>query len=275
MPTISTPGATISYSVAGNGPAVLFIQGVGVVGNGWRPQLDGLADRYRVLAFDNRGIGASTLEDPRSVTVQAMAADALAVADAAGAESFHVVGHSVGGVVAQELALAARARVKSLTFMCTFAHGAEAAKLSAGMFVTALRTRIGTRAMRRAAFLSLVMPEALLANLNTEGRAAFAESLRPLFGRDLADQPPIVMKQLRASARYDAFARLGTLAGIPTLVLSAAHDRIARPEYGRALAAAIPGARYVEIADAAHGLPLQSPHQVNDLLVAHFAGAGG
>jgi pimeloyl-ACP methyl ester carboxylesterase len=272
MPTISTTGATISYSVAGSGPAVLFIQGVGVVGNGWRPQLDGLADRHRVLAFDNRGIGASTLEDPRSVTVEAMAADALAVADAAGVESFHVVGHSVGGVVAQELALKARARVKSLTFMCTFAHGAQAAKLSAGMFVTALRTRIGPRAMRRAAFLSLVMPEALLA---TKDRAAFAEELRPLFGRDLADQPPVVMKQLRASARYDAFPRLGQLAGIPTLVLSAAHDRIARPEYGRSLAAAIPGARYVEIADAAHGLPLQSPQQVNDLLAAHFAGAAG
>jgi aminoacrylate hydrolase len=272
MSTIQTSGARLSYTVNGHGPAVLLIQGIGVAGEGWRPQLDGLADRHRLIAFDNRGLGESTLDDVASVSIETMAADALAVADDAGAEHVHVVGHSVGGLVAQQLALTAPQRVKSLTFMCSFAHGREAASLDKGMFLTALRTRLGTRAMRRNAFLSLVMPAALLATVD---RAALAEKLRPLFGHDLADQPPIVMRQLRAAARYDAFERLGALAPLPTLVLSAAHDRIARPTYGRALAAAIPGARYLEIADAAHGLPLQSPAQVNELLASHFASVSG
>jgi pimeloyl-ACP methyl ester carboxylesterase len=202
-----------------------------------------------------------------------MAADAWAVADAAGVERVHVVGHSMGGVIAQAVALAAPARVASLSLLCTFARGAQAAKLSAGMFVTALRTRIGTRPMRRNAFLSLVLTDAERNALDAAGRAAMAERLAPLFGHDLADQPPIVMKQLRATSRYDARARLGALAAVPTLVLNAAQDRIALPAYGRELAAAIPGARYEELPGAAHGVTIQDAANINARLAAHFASA--
>jgi pimeloyl-ACP methyl ester carboxylesterase len=81
------------------------------------------------------------------------------------------------------------------------------------------------------------------------------------------------MTQVRALARYDARARLAELSRIPTLVTSASEDRIARPWTGRALAAAIPGARYVEIAGAAHGVPIQQADRINTLLAAHFATA--
>jgi aminoacrylate hydrolase len=275
MPTVETTGARISYAdTGGAGPAVLLIQGVGVVGEGWRPQLDGLRDRFRLLSFDNRGIGASEVAPGAGpLTIEAMAADAWAVVDAAGVDRVHVVGHSMGGVIAQAVALAAPARVRSLSFLCTFARGAQAAKLSPAMFVVALRTRLGTRAMRRSAFLSMVLPEAALREADAAARAALAEQLRPLFGHDLADQPPIVLKQLRATAAYDALDRLAALAAIPTLVLSGAEDRIARPVYGRELAAAIPGARYEELAGAAHGVPIHSPSVINDRLAAHLAAA--
>jgi pimeloyl-ACP methyl ester carboxylesterase len=228
MPTVESGGARISYSETGQGPAVLLLQGIGLVGEGWRPQIDGLRDRFRLLAPDNRGIGEST-PGAGPLTIEAMAADAWAVADAAGAQRVHVVGHSMGGVIAQAVALAAPARVASLSLLCTFARGAQAAKLSAGMFLTALRTRIGTRRMRREAFLSLVLTDAERLGLDAAGRAAMADRLAPLFGHDLADQPPVVMKQLRATSRYDAHARLGALASVPTLVVSAAEDRIASP----------------------------------------------
>ena len=97
--------------------------------------------------------------------------------------------------------------------------------------------------MRRRAFMQLVMPEAYLRTATP----TLAADLALLFGHDLADQPPIVMKQLRAASRFDASARLRALAHIPTLVVSATHDRIALPTFGRALAGTIPGARYVEI----------------------------
>jgi pimeloyl-ACP methyl ester carboxylesterase len=272
MPTVEVPGARIAYfDTGGSGPAVLLIQGIGVVGEGWRPQIDGLRDRYRLIAFDNRGIGGSELlPGAAPLSVEAMAADAWAVADAAGCERVHVVGHSMGGVIAQAVALAAPARVRSLSLLCTFARGAQAAKLSPAMFVTAMRTRIGSRAMRRDAFLTLVLPEATLRDTTPAARAALAAQLAPLFGRDLADQPPIVMKQLRATARYDAHDRLAGLAAIPTLVVSGAEDRIARPAYGRELAAAIPGARYEELPGAAHGVPIHDARLINDRLAAHF-----
>jgi aminoacrylate hydrolase len=272
MASIDTTGARIDYMSRGAGAAVLLIQGVGVVGEGWRPQVDGLADRFRLLTFDNRGIGASKLLAGGPLTIESMAADAWAVVDAAGVERVHVVGHSMGGVIAQEVALSAPARCKSLSFLCTFSRGREATRLSAGMLVTGLRTRLGTRAMRRAAFLSLVLPRAVLATTNG---VALAEELAPLFGHDLADHPSIVIRQLRATARYDATARLATLASIPTMVVTGAQDRVARPAYGRALAAAIPGARYVEVAGAAHGVTIHSAKVVNDLLSTHFDAADG
>lgn len=266
---LETPSAVLGYRREGSGPAVLFIQGVGLIGDGWRPQCDGLRDRYTTITFDNRGLGASTLgSDP--LTIEAMAADALAIMDAEKIERFHVVGHSMGGLIAQEVALRAPARVKSLALLCTFARGRQATRLSADIVFVGLRTRLGTRAMRRSAFLELVMPPTLLADRD---RAQLAESLRPLFGRDLAEQPPTIMKQLRATANYDASARLGQLAHIPTLIVSAELDRIALPAFGSELAAAIPGARLVELRGAGHGVPIHSADKVNALLAEHFASA--
>jgi pimeloyl-ACP methyl ester carboxylesterase len=102
---------------------------------------------------------------------------------------------------------------------------------------------------------------------------ALAQELAVLFGHDLADQPRVAMRQLRALRAYDATPRLSELAGLPTLVVSGAHDRIAPARVGRALAAAIPCARYVEFPDAAHGLPIQRADAVNALLQEHLASA--
>jgi aminoacrylate hydrolase len=269
MKTLETEGALVQYQRTGAGPAVLLIQGVGAVGEAWRPQVDSLADRFSLITFDNRGIGGSEIRGG-PLTIEAMAADALAIMDAEGVRAFHVAGHSMGGVIAQAVALRAPDRVKSLAFLCTFARGQDGARLTFSMLVTALRMRIGSRAMRRRAFLELIMPARYLDQVDC---AALAERLAPLFGHDLADQPPIAMTQLRAMARYDASTQLSALAHIPTLVVSAAEDRIARPEYGRALAAAIPGAEYVQLADAGHGIPLHRPEEINTLLAAHMTSA--
>jgi len=261
-----TAGATIAFDRAGTGPAVLLIQGVGVIGRGWQPQVEGLAREYTLFTFDNRGIGQSTM-DATALSIEAMAQDALAVMDAGRVDRFHLVGHSMGGVIAQEVALRAPTRVRSLCLMNTVVRGRDASGLTLPMIVTGLRTRIGTRAMRRRAFLDLVMPADALAAVD---RAALCDRLADLFGHDLADQPSIVMPQIRAMARYDARDRLSRLAAIPTLVMSAAHDRIAAPASGRALAAAIPGARYVEYPDAGHGLPIQHADRINAALREHF-----
>lgn len=256
----------LAYEVTGSGPPVILIQGVGVHGAGWTPQVRGLAPAYRCLTFDNRGIGGS---QPRGVplTVEQMARDAVALMDAEGWESAHVVGHSLGGLIALRLALDAPRRVRSLSLLCTFANGADATRLSAWMLWVGLRSRIGTRRQRRDAFLRLVLTPEEWSRVDREQLAA---ELAALFGHDLADQPPIAMRQMSAMRACDVSRRLGELAGIPTLVVSALHDRIARPEYGRAIAAGIPGARYLEIPYASHGVTLRSADQVNALLIEHL-----
>ena len=121
--------------------------------------------------------------------------------------------------------------------------------------------------MRRDAFLELILtPE----HLRTADHEQLAGELAPLFGHPLERQPPIVMPQIAAMRRCDLSARLPELARMPTLVVSAADDLIAPPALGRALAAGIPGAHYVELADAAHGAPITHAAQVNTLLRGHF-----
>jgi 3-oxoadipate enol-lactonase len=130
-----------------------------------------------------------------------------------------------------------------------------------------LRTRVGTRQMRRRAFLEIVMPPGLLAITD---RDALARKLEPLFGHDLADQASVTMKQLGAMRAYDATPHLELLSGLPTLVVSAAHDPIAPPPFGRSLAAGISGARYIELADASHGVPIHDAPGINALLIEHL-----
>jgi aminoacrylate hydrolase len=267
--TVRVQDVTCCYAVAGNGPAVLCIQGVGVIGEGWRPQVDGLAGRFQLITFDNRGIGSSS-PGSAPLSIEGLAADAIAIMDAEGIRRFHVVGHSMGGLIAQHVALVAAPRVKSLSLLCTFATGKDATGLSLRMMLLGLQSRVGTRAMRRNGMLRMIMPDQYLKAVD---RARLAAELAPLFGRDLADQPPIVMQQLRAMSRYSAAPRLHEISGIPTLVASGAHDPIAPPRLGRAIAAGIPGSRFVEFADASHALPIQSAAEVNALLIDHISGA--
>ena len=263
-------GCRLSYGVEGSGPPVLLIQGVAVQGAAWRPQVDGLAAHHRCLWFDNRGLGGSQ-PLTGALSVARMAADARALLDAQGWESAHVVGHSLGGLIALHLALAERPRVRSLSLLCTFARGRDVTRPSPRMMWLGLRSRLGPRAWRRRAFLRIVMPPEALAGADED---ALAARLGELFGHDLADAPPVTMRQMAAMGAYDARPRLGELAGLPTLVVSAHADPIAPPRLGRALAEGIPGARYVELSPASHGVTLQRGPEVTALLREHFARAG-
>jgi pimeloyl-ACP methyl ester carboxylesterase len=189
------------------------------------------------------------------------------VLDALGLESAHVVGHSLGGVIAQELALSIPDRVRSLTLMCTAARGPELVKMSASMLWRGIRMELGSLRSRRNAFLEIVIAPEALARADKD---ALARDLEPIFGHDLAVRPPVTMKQVAAMRRWDVSSRLAELASIPTLVLGAAHDLIARPELVRALANGIPGAGLVEIDDAAHGVTVTHAARINALLREHI-----
>ena len=267
MPTFAREGLTIAFEEAGAGEPVLLLQGIGVAGNGWRPQLDGLADRFHLVAPDNRGIGGSA---PGEVSIEAMAADAFGLMDHLGWDRAHVVGHSMGGVIAQQLALDAPSRVKSLSLLCTFHRATDATAMRWFMFQVGVRMRVGTRRMRRHAFLEMILTPT---QHRTADKDALAAEYAVYFGRDLAETPGIVMQQVGAMRRHDVSARLGELAGVPTLVLSGAEDRVALPETGERLAAAIGAARYHRMDDAAHGLTITHAATLNPILAEHWSGA--
>jgi len=269
MPRLKLNDATLHYELEGHGEPVLFIQGCGVTGSGWQPQVDELSESFQCLSFDNRGIGRSTTSATH-LTVEQMAADALALLDAAGWQSAHVVGHSLGGVIAQQLALDAPERIKSLALLCTFSKGSEGGRMTPPIIWMGLRTRLGTRAMRRRAFLRMLFPQEFLDGMCIDELAA---TLGPVIGRDLADSPPILMKQVKALAAHDCTARLHELSGIPTLVVSAKKDPIALTHFGQLLCLHIDGSRYVEIPEASHGVTLQEPELIPSPLRDHFRGS--
>ena len=264
MPVLHTADVDLHYELSGEGPPLLLIQGVGCIGETWRPQVRELRERYQVLTFDNRGIGASQ-PCRGAITIPAMAADALALMDAAGWESAHVAGHSMGGLIAQQLAADAPQRVRSLSLQCTFSKGSEAARITPWVLWMNLRIRLGPRRSRRRAFLELVMPPGAVTQANAE---ALIVEMTSLVGRDLSEQPPILMKQVMAMGKHDISARLRELSHIPTQVLSAQHDPIAKTEYGRRLASLIPGSVYEELSGASHAVTIHDAPRVNERMSA-------
>lgn len=262
-----TAGCSLHYEVMGEGPPVVLIQGAGVQGSAWKPQVADLQRQYRCLYFDNRGSGRSVPNTGR-VSIGRMAEDTAALMDEQGWDSAHIAGHSMGGLIALDLALKHRARVRSLALLCTFADGRIPTRPTARMLWIGMRTRIGTRSQRRNAFPEMVMPKSILA---TADRSKLAHDLGQLFGHDLADPSPVIMQQLAAMKTYgDVTPRLKELAGIPTLVVSAEEDLIAPAWAGKSLAEGIPGARYVELTNAAHAVPIHNPALVNRLLLEHL-----
>jgi 3-oxoadipate enol-lactonase len=256
-------GCALGFCEAGEGPAILWIQGTGVHGDGWLPQIEDLAADFRCIWFDNRGMGRSTTVGNVEYSVEQLAEDALALLDHLGIERAHVVGHSLGGCIALQLALRAPTRALSLALLCTAADGPALVGVDAAMIWRGLRMQLGTRRSRRRAFLEIVLTPEQHAR---EDLDALAERLAPLFGGDLAERPDIVWKQVAAARRWNASARLGELARVRTLVVGAGLDLIARPPLYRALASGIPGAKLVELPDAAHGVPIIEPERINALL---------
>jgi len=244
----------VRYEVAGDGPPVLLIQGVGVAGRGWAPQVGGLKDSFRLAWFDNRGLG----DNPGSVgSVDDMARDALAVLDALGWESAAVVGHSLGGVIAQAVAVLAPDRVDRLAALCTVARGRAAVSFAPADLWLNLRTMVGTRPQRRRAFFELVTDPSVPATEDAIGL------LEATFGRSLADLPACAQAQVLALARADYREALGDV-NIPALVVSATHDRIAKASQGPLLAEVL-GGEFVEV-PGGHAVTVQDAERINALL---------
>jgi 3-oxoadipate enol-lactonase len=239
MPTANLSDASLHYEIAGHGPRLLVLSGTG--SDTRRPPGPFAwpgADRFEAVAYDHRGLGQSIDRAEAAPTMTVFAADALALADHLGWERFAVLGISFGGMVAQELALAAGDRITRLALAVTSPGGAGGSSYPLHE-VYALEPD-----ERQERMLDLI-----------DTRTADDPKLRASVARYLqagpgGEPPPGLVRQLQARSHHDAWDRLATLR-VPTLVLAGRFDGTAPLQTVTRLAAAIPGARLV-VRDGGH-----------------------
>jgi 3-oxoadipate enol-lactonase len=258
MPTIQANGQTLYYEVHGEGEPLLLVMGLAADTMAWAMQVPALSAHYRTIIFDNRDVGQSSMAAaPYEITD--LAQDTLALADALELESFHLVGASMGGAIAQEVALAVPDRVRTLTLAMTWPRGgAWAAKLSE---LWSARVEHMSREERVDELMLLTLSEDFFEN--ADGVAWLRDVMLQNPHPQSADA---FARQLDASSRHDTRERLGRLA-LPTHVIGAEHDILVPVWKSRELAELIPGAQLSVIDAGPHGANLENAEEFNRLVL--------
>lgn len=258
MPSVGAEGAEIYYETAGDGDPLLLIMGLGADSRGWTMQMHAFAEKYRVIAFDNRGVGKSSVPPP-PYTTERMAGDALAVLDAEEIERAHVLGVSLGGTIAQHLVLAAPNRVRSLVLGSTWAGPSDWRTRLRKMQLGILE-REGVEGLVRARVLFIFSPTMFES----------APQMMDLIEKTMAETPlEGYLYQLDAAETHDVRARLGEVR-VPTLVITGKRDILVPPELSAEVASLIPGAELV-VLETAHAIQLEESGPFNETVLAFFA----
>jgi len=255
MATVHVNGIRLHYEMQGEGNTLLLVHGLGSSTRDWESQVPVLSRSRRVVTFDLRGHGQS--DKPAGPYSMAMfAADAVGLLDALAIERADVVGVSLGGGIAMQMAVDAPSRVQSLVLVNTAPE----------MVVRTLRERL--MLWQRFAVVRLMgmrkMGEVLGQRLFVQPGDA---PLRQTFADRWAENDPVAyLAALRAMVGWSVNDRLGDIR-CPTLVLAADHD-YTPVSLKEGYTARIPGARLVVVADSRHALPIERPHEFNEAVLA-------
>ena len=250
----------------GHGPDVLLIGGLGDTVESWQLQLDRLADRYRLTAFDNRGAGRTPLPN-RPLSVATMADDAAALLRALDVPSAHVAGFSMGSAIAQELALRHPGLVRSLVLVSTYARPDALFRAQLEFWRWLAEAAPSERAFFEAFFTWIYTPRAYAdgtVDQIVEAALAFAHQ-QSVEG---------FQAQLDACLAHHTADRLSQIAA-PTLVLAGELDTILPPRFGHAVAQAIPNARFEVMPGEAHQPFQEVPDQFNAHIDAFWRDVDG
>ena len=259
MHRISVNGVRINCVDTGKGVPLLLLHGLGGSHDDWRMQIPEFAAKYRVIVPDLRGFGASERREP--FTIQRHARDMRTLLSALSIERAHVVGLSMGGAVAIELALRAPQVVASLVLVNT----------APGFTLTSWQRR---RMAWLRVLVALVLGVGGVARVTGKGvfPARNQGRLRKRFIRRASHTSRwVYLATLRALTRWNAESRLAAIRA-PTLIIGAQHDFTTSAEKRR-WCARIPGARFVEIAGSRHHTELDSPERLNHIIQAFVSGA--
>jgi 3-oxoadipate enol-lactonase len=260
MPFVhATDGTRIHYEVTGKPGAtpVLMIQGLGASKNAWNLQRIAMATRFRIISFDNRGAGRSD-KPTEPFTLEQMADDALAVLDAAGIETAHVVGASMGGVISQIVAVKFPHRVRSLTLVCTACrnHPWRQELLQAWAKTAAEKGMIEVGKEAAQWVMSPRSFRRLVPAFTWMGPLA---ALRPR--HSFVSQIDAIL-----NTREDLVDQLSTITA-PTMVIVGNQDILTPRGDSEEIAERIPNAELVVISGAAHGLMMEHSSTFNRILI--------
>ena len=262
MAHVTIGGRELFHQRRGAGEPLLLIQGMSGTHLTWgEPFLTELAPAFDLVSYDHRGIGRSGPAD-EPFTIAALAEDALGVMDAVGFETAHVLGISMGGMVAQELALRHPDRLRTLTLGCTYCGGPGSALTSGDV-----ANRIG------AALTSGDRELAIRTGFEVNVSAAFAatdgayDAFRAM-AKSLPAPVPVIMLQMQAIARHDTSGRLPSL-DLPTLVVHGDEDQMLPVANGRLIASLIPGAQLEILAGVGHMFWWEQPARSAELIRSH------
>ncbi|HZJ27209.1 MAG TPA: alpha/beta fold hydrolase [Acidimicrobiia bacterium] len=264
MPEVVTgDGVSIHYEVWGRRAAtpVLMIQGLGADSRGWALQRMAFGRRHRCYALDNRGVGQSD-RPPGPYSLDRMAGDAIAVLDQEGIESAHVMGASMGGVIAQILAVLHPGRVRSLTLACTACRHHQWRRELLAEWAAAV-AEDGTSALAREALQWLVGPRL---------HRRFGVWLN-LMARVVLQTPPepfVAQVEAILAAPDDVRFALADIAD-PTLIITGSQDSLTPVGDAEELAELVPHARLEVVTGAAHGLMVEAPNAFNDAVLRFLA----
>lgn len=258
MPVVQREdGASLWWEATGphDAPVVVLIMGLAYPSDMWFRIRPSLARTRRVLVLDNRGAGRTGDVVGAPYTVELMAADVLAVMDAAGVSRADVVGASMGGLIAQELALTAPARVRSLVLACTHPGISHAVLNPDALAMLAHRGEMTAGQAAEASIPFNYAPSTPRSRIEEDWAVRLP----------LATTPTGYLAQAQGTSTWSGLPRIEALQ-VPTLVLHGALDRLVPPDNGRLLADRIPGAELVLLADANHLFFSDQPERTVEVL---------
>jgi 3-oxoadipate enol-lactonase len=243
----------------GQGDPLLCVQGLGLDVSGWRAQIPAWSARYQLTIFDNRDTGRSFYAT-EPYDMRMLAADALALADKFGLERFHLLGYSMGGGIAQEMALAQPEQVRSLTLTASYGGNGRWGRTRNHLAVKASAHQ--SDAQLALELMCLTLSEHTFEEMGSEIEAM----ARIVLSYPHRQRREGYERQLLADAGHETRDRLGALS-MPVHVIGAERDVFVPIWKSQELAELIPGARLSVVAGAAHAVGLERTAEYNALVL--------
>lgn len=268
MPFVQTNGIKLYYELHGNGEPLVLIPGIGYDGWMWHRMIPGLEDHFQVISIDNRGAGQSD-KPAGPYTAQILAADIVGMLDDFGIAKAHILGHSMGGFIAQALAIDYPERVDRLILSATNFGGPRHVPITPEAMAVLTDVSGDPIARLRRGIVISCAPGFAEANPEFVAYWVNYRIAHPIDPAGYQAQLAIGLGLLAEAASFEH-----RLAGVtaPTLILFGAHDRVVPQANAALLAASLPDARVEILPDAGHFFPFETPDAASAAVIQFLKG---